>query len=313
MAAWLTRTLLWHVVANQRRLRLMFWLLRTSEVLGLRWLATKLRLMPASMAQIAPPVPPASERRPLRTGVHKPPPGTKLRDVRVALFTGCVMEPMFGRVNRATLTVLLANGFEVHIPESQRCCGALLVHAGQPDRARTLANENVRAFADDDIVLNNSAGCGCAMKEYDHLLGTADGKAFAAKCQDISEFLATEGLTATPAEQPIRVAYDDPCHLCHGQGVTRQPRELLQQVPGIDLVSPTKSDDCCGSAGIYNMLQPKLAAEIGRTKAAHLHECAPDMIVTGNPGCMMQIDSHMRRSGHNVPVRHPIELLLPPQ
>jgi len=95
--------------------------------------------------------------------------------------------------------------------------------------------------------------------------------------------------------------------------VTRQPRELLQQVPGIDLVSPTKSDDCCGSAGIYNMLQPKLAAEIGRTKAAHLHECAPDMIVTGNPGCMMQIDSHMRRSGHNVPVRHPIELLLPPQ
>jgi glycolate oxidase iron-sulfur subunit len=313
MAAWLTRTLLWHIVANQRRLRLMFWLLRTSEVLGLRWLATKLRLMPASMAQIAPPVPPASERRPLRTGVHKPPPGTKLRDVRVALFTGCVMEPMFGRVNRATLTVLLANGFEVHIPESQRCCGALLVHAGQPDRARTLANENVRAFADDDIVLNNSAGCGCAMKEYDHLLGTADGKAFAAKCQDISEFLATEGLTATPAEQPIRVAYDDPCHLCHGQGVTRQPRELLQQVPGIDLVSPTKSDDCCGSAGIYNMLQPKLAAEIGRTKAAHLHECAPDMIVTGNPGCMMQIDSHMRRSGHNVPVRHPIELLLPPQ
>lgn len=313
MAAWLTRTLLWHVVANQRRLRGMFWLLRTGEVLGLRWLATKLRLMPASMAQIAPPVPPASERRPLRTGIHKPAPGTKLRNVRVALFTGCVMEPMFGRVNRATLTVLLANGFEVHIPESQRCCGALLVHAGQPDRASTLAAENVRAFAADDIVLNNSAGCGCALKEYDHLLGTDDGKAFAAKCRDISEFLAAEGLTATPAKQPIRVAYDDPCHLCHGQGVTRQPRELLQQVPGIELVSPIKSDDCCGSAGIYNMLQPKLAAEIGQTKAAHLHECAPDMIVTGNPGCMMQIDSHMRRNGHDVPVRHPIELLLPPR
>ena len=313
MAAWLTRNLLWHVVAKQRRLRCMFALLRGAEVVGLRWLATKLRLMPRSMAAIAPPVPSGAERRPLPTGVHRPPAGTTLRNKRVALFTGCVMEPMFGRVNRATLTVLLANGFEVHVPKAQGCCGALLIHAGQPDHARSLAKTNVAAFADDDIVLNNSAGCGCALKEYDHLLGTENGAEFAKKCRDISEFLAAEGLTATPAARPMRVAYDDPCHLCHGQGVRSQPRDLLRQVPGIVLVDVTKSDDCCGSAGIYNLLQPKLAEEIGQRKAANLHKSAPDLIVTGNPGCMMQIDSHMRRSGHFVPVCHPIELLLPPQ
>ncbi len=313
LAAWLTRNLLWHVVARQRRLRFAFSLLRLAELLGLRWLATKLRLMPKSMAELTPPVPPAAERTPLKPGLHTPPAGTKLRNVRVALFTGCVMEPMFGHVNRATMEVLLANGFEVRVPAEQRCCGALLVHAGHPDRARLLAAENVAAFAEDDVVLNNSAGCGCALKEYDHLLATDDGAAFAAKCRDICEFLAAEGLTATPAEQPLKVVYDDPCHLCHGQGVVNQPRELLQQVPGIDLIGANSSDDCCGSAGIYNLLQPALAQEIGQRKASNLAASEPDMIVTGNPGCMMQINSHMRRSGHLVPVRHPIELLLPPQ
>lgn len=313
IAAWLTRNLLWHVVAKQKRLRLVFSLLHTAELLGLRWLATKLRLMPSAMAEIAPPVPPSADRRPLQPGVHKPKQGVKLRNKRVALFTGCIMEPMFGRVNRATLEVLLANGFEVRIPTEQRCCGALLVHAGMPERAAQLAKENVAAFADDDIVLNNSAGCGCALKEYDHLLATEEGRSFAAKCQDISEFLAAEGLSAIPAQQDKRVVYDDPCHLCHGQNIQTQPRDLLRQVPGIDLVSASKSDDCCGSAGIYNLVQPILAAEIGQRKAADLINSAPDMIVTGNPGCMIQIDSHIRRSGHCIPVRHPIELLLPPQ
>jgi len=313
LKGWLTRSLLWHVVARQKRLRFAFGMLRAAEVVGLRWLATKLRLMPKAMAELAPPVPPAKERAPLRTGVHTPPPGTKLRNRRVALFTGCVMEPMFGRVNRATLQVLLANGFEVHVPQTQRCCGALLVHAGHPDRAKLLAKENVAAFAEDEVVLNNSAGCGCALKEYDHLLQTEDGSAFAAKCRDISEFLAAEGLTAKPAALAKKVAYDDPCHLCHGQGVTQQPRDLLAQVPEIELVDAKRSDDCCGSAGIYNLLEAELAQEVGQRKAQNLAACAPDMIVTGNPGCMMQIDSHMQRSGHLVPVRHPIELLLPPQ
>ena len=311
-AAWLVRTLLWHVVAHQARLRIAFTLLHATERLGLRWLATKLRLMPAHLAAIAPTVPPRAERAPLPTGLHVPPPGVQRRGVRIALFTGCIMEPVFGRVNRATLQVLLANGFDVDVPAAQRCCGALLVHAGQPERARELARANVAAFADADIVVNNSAGCGCAMKEYGHLLGDDGGAAFGKKCRDISEFLAEAGLTATPGAHPAKAAYDDPCHLCHGQGVRAQPRALLAQVPGLELVNHGKPEDCCGSAGIYNLLQPELAAEIGRRKAESLVRAGVDLVVTGNPGCMLQIDSHLRRTGHRIPVRHPIELLIPP-
>lgn len=313
VSAWLVRTLLWHVVARQGRLRFAFAALRLAERLGLRWLAARLRLLPRSIAELAPPVPSARERRPLRTGLHTPPAGVARRGKTVALFTGCIMEPMFGRVNRATLDVLLHNGFDVRVPAEQRCCGALLVHAGQPELARRLAEANVRAFAADDVVVNNSAGCGCAMKEYGHLLGTDEGAGFAAKCRDVSEFLAAEGLSATPAERRARVVYDDPCHLCHGQGVRSQPRALLRQVPGLELVEAARSEDCCGSAGIYNLLHRDLAADIGRRKVARLQATGAELVVTGNPGCMMQIDSHLRRSGHPVPVRHPIELLVPPK
>lgn len=313
VAGWLVRFLLWHVVARQGRLRVAFALLRTAEVLGLRWLATKLGLLPKAMAAIAPPVPPAAERRPLPTGLHTPPPGVARRGVRVALFTGCVMEPVFGRVNRATLQVLLQNGFDVDVPAAQRCCGALLVHAGMPDRARELARANVAAFAAADVVVNNSAGCGCAMKEYGHLLGDEGGAAFARKCRDVSEFLGEHGLTATPRECRSKAAYDDPCHLCHGQGVRSQPRQLLAQVPGLELVAHERPEDCCGSAGIYNLLQPELAGEIGRRKVESLARAGVDLVVTGNPGCMLQIDSHLRRAGQKAQVRHPIELLLPPQ
>ena len=312
--SWRTRVtefLLWRIVARQRRLRLAFSLLGAAEAVGLRWLATKLGLLPRAMADVAPPVPPRRERRPIRPGLHQPPPEVARRGRRVALFTGCVMESMFGRVNRATLQLLLANGFDVEVPATQRCCGALLVHAGRPDRARELARANLQAFADADVVINNSAGCGCAMKEYGHLLASDDGRRFAAKCRDISEFLAEHELSATPAHRPLRVAYDDPCHLCHGQGVRQPPRDLLRQVPGLELVAQHDPESCCGSAGIYNLLQPELATEIGQRKVAALLAAAPDVIATGNPGCMLQIDSQLRRSGHQVAVRHPVELLLP--
>ncbi|MCC7395879.1 MAG: 4Fe-4S dicluster domain-containing protein [Planctomycetes bacterium] len=313
LAARLTRFLLRHVVAHQGRLRLLFTAMRAAELLGLRWLATKLRLLPAHVAALAPKVPPGRERRPLPTGLHRPPPGVTPRGVRVALFTGCIMEPMFGRVNRATLELLLRNGFEVEVPAAQVCCGALLVHAGLTGPARDLARRNVQAFAAADLVVNNSAGCGAQLKEYGLLLGDEPGRAFAAKCRDICEFLATVGLTATPAPLVARAAYDDPCHLCHGQGVRSEPRALLAQVPGLELVSHQGPEDCCGSAGIYNLLQPAVAGAIGERKVAALLRAAPDLVVTGNPGCMMQIDSHLRRCGHSVPVRHPVELLLPPR
>lgn len=305
--------LLWHVVARQGRLRAVFALLRLAELLGLRWLAAKLGLLPEAMAAIAPPVPPARERRPLPTGLHRPPAGVAPRGVRVALFTGCIMEPMFGRVNRATLELLLQNGFEVDVPAAQRCCGALLVHAGQPERAKELARANVAAFAAADVVVNNSAGCGCAMKEYGHLLGDAAGATFARKCRDVSELLAEHGLSATPARCDKKVAYDDPCHLCHGQGVRQPPRALLAQVPGLQLVPHEAPEDCCGSAGIYNLLQPETAEAIGKRKAERIARAGVDAVATGNPGCMMQIRSHLRRAGHAIDVVHPVELLLPPR
>lgn len=308
----LARFLLWHVVARQPRLRAAFTIAAMAERTGLRWLMTQLRLLPRAAMALLPSVPGRRERAPLPTGLHRPPPGVRPRGIRVALFTGCVMEQMFGRVNRATLRLLLANGFDVEVPAAQRCCGALLVHAGRPDRASGLARANVAAFAAADVVINNSAGCGCALREYGTLLGDEGGAAFARKNRDISAFLAEVGLTAQPAECRARVAYDDPCHLCHGQGVRSTPRELLRQVPGLELVPHTAPEDCCGSAGIYNLLQPGLAAEIGRRKAESLRAADVDLVVTGNPGCMLQIDSHLRAIGHRVPVRHTVELLSPP-
>ncbi|MCR9246153.1 MAG: (Fe-S)-binding protein [bacterium] len=314
--AWLTRTLLWQVVARQRRLRLLFWFMRLAEFLGLRRLGVLLRLVPKAVDEIAPAVPTNPQRRPLRTGLHEPPPGVKRRGIRVALFTGCVMEQMFGDVNRATLRLLLENGFDVDVPAEQGCCGALLVHAGQRQQARELAASNIEAFRNADVVINNSAGCGAAMKEYGHLLtgdASAAGAKFAGKCRDVSEFLAAEGLTATPAECRQTAVYDDPCHLCHGQGVRSQPRELLAAIPGLRLVEHDRPEDCCGSAGIYNLLHSDLAGKIGARKIEAIQAANPDLIVTGNPGCMMQLDSHRRRTGHSAQVRHLVELLLPPE
>ena len=185
----LTRFLLWHVLARQGRLRLAFWFLRLAELTGLRRIATWIGLVPRAVAQLAPPVPAGRQRRPIRPGLHRPPPGVSRRETTIALFTGCLMEQLFGHVNRATLRLLLINGFDVLVPDQQRCCGALLMHAGHRDLARKLATANIHAFAEADIVINNSAGCGCAMKEYGDLVGTEAGAAFAAKCQDLGEFL----------------------------------------------------------------------------------------------------------------------------
>jgi glycolate oxidase iron-sulfur subunit len=307
----LVRLLLWRVVARQTRLRRVFWLLSAAQRTGLQWLLTKMRLLPRHVAAMAPPIPTAAERAPLPTGLHRPPAGVQRRGIRVALFTGCIMEPLFGRVNRATLDVLLQNGFDVEVPSTQGCCGALLVHAGQSEQAKVLARSNVAAFWNCDIVLNNSAGCGCAMKDYGHLLGDDAGAAFAQKCRDISEFLAEQGLTAPPRPQAVKAAYDDPCHLCHGQGIRQPPRQLLAQVPGLTLVAHNNPEDCCGSAGIYNLLQPEVAEPVGQRKVESLLAAGAELVVTGNPGCMLQIESHLRRQGHQVPVRHPVELLLP--
>ncbi|MEZ5964105.1 MAG: (Fe-S)-binding protein [Planctomycetota bacterium] len=302
------RFLLWHLVARQRRLRLAFTLARAVERLGLRRAARAVGLLRPDQDVLLPPVPPAQERRSL-AGVHR---AVGQERGEVYVFTGCVMEQMFGRINRATIELLTKNGFTVHVPAEQTCCGALLVHDGQADRARRLAAANVQAFSRRLPIVLNSAGCGCAMREYGHLLQSDAAREFAGRVRDVSEFLAEVGLAATPAPRPRRLTFDDPCHLCHGQGVRQPPRTLLRQVPGIELISHEDPEDCCGSAGIYNLLQPALAQEIGRRKAASILASGAEQVVTANPGCMLQLRAVLQASEPPVEVVHLVEVLLPP-
>jgi glycolate dehydrogenase iron-sulfur subunit len=300
------RFLLSRVLSRPRRLRALVSVLCGAELLGLRRLAEWLRLVPASTRDLVPRIPPARERKPL-AGTYEP--EGPLRGT-VMLFTGCVMSQLFGDVNRRTLELLQKNGYRVAVPPDQVCCGALLVHDGQVHEARRLARQNIRAFAGGHPVLHNSAGCGAAMKEYGRLVEGEEASSLAGRAKDVLEFLASEGLSHTPAPRAARVAYDDPCHLCHGQGVRRAPRELLARVPDLVLVDHDDPETCCGSAGIYNLTQPALAAEIGMAKVKRLLAAAPDLVTTGNPGCIMQIRAHLRRVGSNIPVLHPVELLL---
>ncbi len=307
LAAHLRRFLLKHIVPHRRRLRFTFDILALAEGLGLRKLAATLRILPPSVDRVAPHVPARKERGAL-TGTYR----TKGdRRGQVHMFTGCVMEQVFGNINRATVELLTANGYDVIVPETQVCCGALLLHDGHAKSARGLAKKNLKAFDGAEIIINNSAGCGAALREYGELLGSSAAEAFAKKNRDICEFLADVGLTATPRPFPHKVTYDAPCHLCHGQGVRTQPLDLLRQVPEIQLVDNPGQEDCCGSAGIYNLLHPELAEPIGQNKATGISTGGSDHVATGNPGCMMQIQAHLDGIGSQVKTLHPVELLLP--
>ena len=294
----LARLLLRHVVPHKRRLRVAFRLGRFAESLGLRALGTRLGWVPAAAEELVPWIPRGPERAPL-VGTFE---AEGERRGTVALFTGCITEQLFGDLNRRTRDLLVANGFRVVCPPAQRCCGALAAHAGELDIADELARHNELVFEDFDVVIHNASGCGAAMREHGPL---------AAKSRDICAFLAEVGLRATPARFPHRVAYDDPCHLCHGQGVRAAPRELLAEVPELELVPHADPESCCGSAGTFNLSQPEIAAQIGARKAAALLASGADVVATGNPGCILQVRAHLRRSGAAVRVVHPVELLLP--
>ena len=235
----------------------------------------------------------------------------------VAVLTGCVQRLAFADVNRATVRVLAAEGCTVMAPATQGCCGALPLHAGEIEQARRLARHNIAVFeaAGVDRVVVNAAGCGSAMKEYGELLAgdaawAKRAHAFSASVRDVSEVLADLGQPQAP-RHPIaaRVVYHDACHLAHGQGVRAQPRALLQAIPGVELLTPPESEICCGSAGIYNLVQPGPAAQLGARKAQHIAALSPDMIATANPGCTLQIAASARGFGYNWPVFHPIQLV----
>ncbi|MEP6693057.1 MAG: heterodisulfide reductase-related iron-sulfur binding cluster [Chloroflexota bacterium] len=235
---------------------------------------------------------------------------------RVALFTGCVMRAAFADTNAATARVLARNGFEVIVPETQTCCGALHAHAGERGDARALARSNIASLEDleVDAFIVNAAGCGAALKEYGWLLKddpawSERAARFASRVKDASEFLADAGLTAAPGPLRARVAYDDPCHLLHGQRVREQPRALLAAIPELQVMPLVEADWCCGSAGTYNVTQPELSAKLLERKVGHIMRSGAELLVTANPGCQMQIAAGLRASRAPVEVVHLMDLL----
>jgi glycolate oxidase iron-sulfur subunit len=254
---------------------------------------------------------------PLRRSLERLPERFQARGERrgtVALLQGCVQRVFFGHVNEATARVLAAEGFEVHAPRLPRCCGALALHAGADPQARALAKETIERLEGYDTVIVNAAGCGSAMKDYGHVLRDepdwADrAQAFSDKVRDVTEFLA--GVEPRAERRPVAmsVAYHDACHLAHAQAIRMPPRELLQGIPELELVEPAEWEICCGSAGIYNLVKPVPAAELGERKARNLLDTGAEAVVAGNPGCALQITAHTERLGRKLPVLHPMELL----
>ncbi len=248
------------------------------------------------------------ERLPARIPADGP------RRAVVGLLTGCVQDAFFPEVNAATARVLAAEGCDVVVPREQGCCGALSVHNGREAEARRFARRVIDAFTDVDFVAVNAAGCGSSMKEYGILLADDPGyapraAAFAAKVRDLSELLVELGPVATRHPLPVTVAYHDACHLAHAQGIRTQPRQLLRAIPGLELREIADPEICCGSAGVWNLLNPEPARELGDRKARTVLATGARLMVTANPGCLMQVAAAVRRLGGALALAHTAQVL----
>jgi len=297
------------------RLRLLRAPMRLYQQTGLAALVRRsgiLKLLPAQVRALDELMPPVAALEPTpRTTTPRAPRGT-----RVGMLLGCVQREFLSGVNAATARVLAAEGYEVIAPPEQPCCGALLMHAGEEAGAVALARRMIDVFeqAKVDLVAMNAGGCGSHMKEYAHLLRddpayAGRAKRFAESCRDVSELLAAAPAQAIRQPLRLRVGYHDSCHLQHAQRVQAQPRALLAAIPGVELVEIPEPAICCGSAGIYNLVQPETAATLGDRKAAAIAPLGVDVIATGNPGCIFQLQSALERLGHRTPVRHTIQIL----
>jgi len=302
-----------------KRLRAMTAPLRVAQRTGLdrRLARSRLpgRISPVLGAalRLAPPGAMAADARPLPGRV----PALGTRRAVVGMLTGCVQSVFFPRVNAATARVLAAEGCDVIIPREQGCCGALSMHAGREAEAETFARRTIATFeqAGVDAVVVNSAGCGSAMKEYERLLRGADGgwaeraAEMSGKVRDLAEFLADLGPVARRHPLPVTAAYHDACHLAHAQRITKQPRELLRAIPGLNLVEVADAGTCCGSAGVYNLLQPEAASELGARKAESVLATGAPLLISANPGCSLQIASALAARGQDIAVAHTAEVL----
>jgi len=244
-------------------------------------------------------------------------PSSTKQSIRVGVLAGCVQQVFFQHVNEATLRVLSAEGYEVVVPPQQSCCGALMFHSGLEEEAQSLARRTIAMFeaAEVDHIVINAAGCGSTMKEYGHLLRNdpewaARAKAFSAKCCDISEILLAHPQRKPRNPLPLRVAYQDACHLRHAQGIQTEPRTLLRNIPELDVAEIAEANLCCGSAGVYNLLHPEPANELGDRKVENLLAAKAQALISANPGCLLQLQAGLRRRGlAEVPTFHMVELI----
>jgi glycolate dehydrogenase iron-sulfur subunit len=306
------------VLGHPWALRLAATMLRLYQASGLQRLVRAsglARLLPGTLPAweaLLPPIPSGGERAPL----PRLTPARGERRGRVAMLSGCVQSVVFGAHNRATARVLAWNGWEVVAPEEQGCCGALNAHGGDHARALDMARRTIATFeaTDAEAIIVNTSGCGAHMKGYGLLLADDPAWAeraqrFAARVQDVSEFLARAPLRGPLRPVPMTITYHDPCHVVHGQKIRTAPRQLLAQIPELKVVALPESDWCCGSAGIYNLTQPEMAARLLERKVRHVRSTGAQAVVTANPGCILQIQAGLRGPGSRVDVLHLVEVL----
>ncbi|MGC2766390.1 MAG: glycolate oxidase subunit GlcF [Candidatus Acidiferrum sp.] len=311
----LHRRMLFETFTKPSRLNLLRWPLLVYQKSGLQSILRAtgfFKLLPKSLAAmdtLLPKVKSVESVAPLTAAQ-----GEKRK--RVGLLLGCVQRTFFSEVNAATARVLAAEGCEVVAPAQQTCCGALCVHAGEEVLALQLARATIEVFehAKVDTIVVNAAGCGSNVKDYGHLLRNdpiyADrARRFSAKCRDIAEILSELSPRAERKPLHVRVAFHDSCHLQHAQGIRTQPRQLLSQIPGLELLEIPEAPICCGSAGIYNLVQPDAATQLGDRKANLIAALNADVVTTGNPGCILQLQSSLAKTAQPIPVLHTIQLL----
>lgn len=305
------------LLPNKDLLDLIFEVMWLYQRLGIRWLVRRLGILKlmgklGEMESMLPKIPDPS----LKYTMQDFTPAKGKAKYRVGFVSGCIMNQVFTETNLATIRVLSENGCDVIAPHQQTCCGALHVHNGVRDVALELARKNIDVFEVEEVdaIIINSAGCGATLKEYEALMAhdsayAEKAKKFSSKMRDISEFLAEIEMTQPEGKIERRVTYDEPCHLVHGQKIQFQPRTILQSIPGLELIELPESEWCCGSAGIYNITQPEMSREILERKMEHIAETDAEIIATGNPGCILQIQLGVQKHGLPIKVMHPVDLL----
>ena len=312
---WFHKFILFGLFPHPKRLRKALSFARLAQTLKLDslMLATGLwRLLPPRLGRMATLLP---KLRRADGKLEHVMPAIGKRRARVALFTGCVQSEVFAQTNYATAHVLQQNGCDVIIPESQGCCGAIHYHTGSEEPAIEMAANNLKAFDRDDIdaIIINVAGCGSMLKDYAHLWNdeeTAEARSgFASKVKDVHEFLDELGFIPPKAPLDVKVTYHDACHLAHAQKVRQQPRNIIGQIPGVELVDLPESDMCCGAAGTYNLTETEMADQLSNRKLGNIRETGASIVLTANSGCLMQIDRERRVQDQSVRVMHPMDLI----